>query len=567
MRTLIFLFLLIGSYSFADTKILIIGSGKSFSEGAGADSQDPVKLEQVATELRKMLKEAGKDAKVVVDEYYTTKQIDTAIGGRGTVWKLHYHRYSLAQYYFWPEGREKRLKNLQGKDGNKWDYIVLIDDPYLSINMPGIYAEGVKLLTKTIEKGKAKPILFLQWPRKSTKVSQKVVNEITYRVADGLDIKVAAAGYIWENLKDSDKTEANAPKVGAAGIFHAIYSKSKKPGEETLAYRMRSASRKAKKEDHYKGDYKGQNPFTSKQVSKRYVRGHHTGTSTERGLTGQLKKVIGQTSVYFNQGKTKGIDFNYGRANSAFEANKKYKVDPSKFDRSYGIVMQDHGNTAYMTMLYGIDKRSFHPKYRIDDGTDMGIAHDMIRQNEVAKDIRTIPGRLISAKIMDYDPEMIPVKRKGDRWHQQGHCLMAQAAYVYATLSGRYPINIKDMKSKSFMMCKIGYDTAWTMSTLQARSPGFVVRPSDIKTVALKSGQEETMTIFFANKPEENVSVKVMVDGKVKKTLKFSKSSYSRAQTFKFKGTGKESVVTFETKSDDRVFDGLTDSWKYGAAK
>ena len=48
-----------------------------------------------------------------------------------------------------------------------------------------------------------------------------------------------------------------------------------------------------------------------------------------------------------------------------------YKVDPARFDRSYGFPMQDHSRTAAESMLYGIDKRG-------NDGTDLGIAWDMI---------------------------------------------------------------------------------------------------------------------------------------------------------------------------------------------
>ena len=130
---LIILSLLACCSAFADVNILLIGSSHSFSEGQeGKDVHGQAfNPKLIADELRKILsqdKTLGK-VNVVSEDYYTNKNIDTAIGGAGNNWPLKYHRYSLAQYYFWPAGRADRLKNLQGKLKGKWDYIVLMDDP------------------------------------------------------------------------------------------------------------------------------------------------------------------------------------------------------------------------------------------------------------------------------------------------------------------------------------------------------------------------------------------------------------------------------------------------------
>lgn len=572
---IIILFILLTGVALADVNILIIGSGRSYSEGRGSGQQDALNPKLIAGELRNILSKDRAVGKVniSVDEYYTKKHIDTSIGGRaGSIWQLEYHRYSLAQYYFWPEGRADRLKNLQGKLKNKWNYVVLIDDPYLTLNMPGIHAEGVKLLTQKIREGGAKALLFSQWPRPDSKRSQKELNEISYRVAKGLGIAVVPAGEVWSSLKKANKSIADSLYIAAASIYRTIRPNNRSSyiyKDRNLSAHCLKAIRVNRLKSHYKGDFKTKTPFTKKAVSRRQVWGHHTGTSTERGLTKQLQTIFGQSSILFNKGKKPAkqkIDFNYGRANSAFEPNKRYKVAPDKYDRSYGIVMQDNGKTAYNTMLYGIDKRTFLGKSQVDDGTDMGIAYDMIQLKEVEKDIRAIPGRLISAKIMDYDKTLIPVNTKGDTWHQRGHLLLAQASYVSTLLSGRYSIDItKEQSGQNWMMAKIGYDTAWTMSTLRALSPGLIIRPSNTNLLAMKKDQQETMTIFFTNKPRATVKVLVSVNGKGTKMLTFTALNYNKPQTFTFENLGNTQTISFKTQSKDPVYNSLIDSWKYGS--
>jgi len=566
MKTIIFFFLLTGSV-LADVNILILGSGRSFSEGRYEDHQAPLKPSLIAGELKKILsmdKSAGK-VNVAVDEYYTKKDINTAVGGKkGQDWKLTYHRYSLAQYYFWPEGREKRLKNLKGN----WDYVILIDDPYLTANMPGFHAEGVKLLANEINKGKAKTLIFSQWPSKGSNKTAAELNEISFRIARGLGIHVVPAAYVWSKVKNVNEDDQNY--IAANSIYRRLFYKNvnqyryKKAG---LDAQIKSSVKEGITKSGFNSVYTKVNPFTMKQVTDRQIWGNHTGTSTERGLTGQLKVVFNQANIHFNQGKKPAkdkIDFNYGRANSAFEANKKYKVDPSKFDRSYGIVMQDNGRTAYETMLYGIDRRTFQGGNRIDDGTDMGIAYDMIRQKEVDKDIRTIPGRLISAKIMDYDKPLIPVNTKGDTWHQRKHLLLSQASFVYTSLTARYGLKLDKSNEQNDMMVKIGYDTAWTMSTLQARSPGFIVRSSTLNQLSLKKDQEESMKVLFANKPKDSVKVYIYINGQEVEYLTFTPENYNTAQKFTFNNSaGKAQAVTFKTISKDPVYHRLSDKWEY----
>jgi hypothetical protein len=70
------------------------------------------------------------------------------------------------------------------------------------------------------------------------------------------------------------------------------------------------------------------------------------------------------------------INFNFGTANTNFEANKGYKVDAATFDFSFGFPMQDTSTTGNISQLYGIDKRNSQR----ENGTDLGVALHMVRE-------------------------------------------------------------------------------------------------------------------------------------------------------------------------------------------
>jgi len=215
-----------------------------------------------------------------------------------------------------------------------------------------------------------------------------------------------------------------------------------------------------------------------KYVTGNSITYNHTGTSSERGIEGALTAAIKRCKVSCRKVKIADIpggakvDFNYGRANSMFEAHKKYKVAPDKFGRAYGFPMQDCGKTAAETMLYGIDKRFFGGK-RYDDGTDLCIAYDMIRQGEVASDIRAVPIRLMWAKLHDANPKLKPLR---DKWHMSRSLDEATGTFMYTLLSGRCPVGNEPSPRGSepwnrWLGRRIGYQTAIRMSHLSLTPP------------------------------------------------------------------------------------------------
>ena len=506
----------------ADTNVLLIASTQPFGQVPGIPTyskQDLVRL--VGIRLRRELPVTGK-LNVVFEQVHREKKMDVAVGGGGQNWPNQFQCHSLVQWYFWPEGREQRIANLTGKGEVRFDYVVLVGDPYLLAHMPGVYAEGVNLIANKVSEGNAKTVLLIPWGTRTNRPI-KMMNEVVCRVAKGADLPVM-------------------PKVIAA-----------RTARQT------------------QGPFKSENPFTMKDVNKRQVTYHHTGTSSERGIEGGLKRAAQACNIDMNktqpQAGTK-IDFNYGRANSTFEPDKRYKVNPKQYGRSYGFPMQDHSKTAAETMLLGIDRRR-------DDGTDLGIALDMIENNEVPQDIRCIPIRLMWAKLYELDPAMKPLR---DRWHMSQYLDSATGAYMYTLLSGRCPIAEKPDEdnadaTRHWLGQKVGYETAWRMNHLNARVPGFQVRPKS-KTTELAANATSELEVKFHYPPTDNVTVTIAVDNPSAATvspttLTFTPDDYLAAQTVTVTGKDVDKDtpfrVTFTTQSEDEVYDALTDEWGYTA--
>lgn len=506
----------------AQTNVLVIASTQRFEQVDGVPGytkNDLVRL--VRYRAMRELAVRGK-VNIVFEQVYRQKKMDVAVGGGGKAWPNEFVCHSLVQWYFWPEGREERLAKLTGNGETRFDYIILVGDPYLLTNMPGVFAEGVNLIANKVSEGKAKAVVLIPWGTKVTK-DIKMLNEVICRVAIGAGLAVVPKAVVMRTARDCE------------GVFESV------------------------------------NPFAMKYVDKRKVTYHHTGTSSERGIEGGLRRAAGACNIDMNKTQpadgTK-IDFNYGRANNTFEPNKRYKVEPEHYDRSYGFPMQDHAKTAAETMLMGIDRRK-------DDGTDLGIALNMIRQQQVQHDVRCIPIRLMWAKMHELDPDMKPLR---DRWHMSHSLDSATGAYMYTLLSGRCPISDKpdngdDNARRHWLGQKVGYETAWRMSRLGARVPGFQVRPTT-KAAELKANVSTELRVKFHYPPSSPVTVTIAVDKPAAAsasptTLTFTPDNYDTAQTVTITAQTVEKDAPFEvrftTASEDDVYNALSDTWAYAA--
>ena len=478
------------SNAFGDLNVLVIGSTHSFSEGekrGGAD-QKAFNTAAVADRLRAILAKDPKTrgANVVFEDVFRKKTLPTAIGGGGKMMDMEYRCYSLAQYYFWPDKRAERLANLSGKGKTKWDYVVIVGDPYILANIPGVYAEGASAIAAKVKEGSAKPVLLMTWPAAGSSSTAAHFGEVVYRVGKGEGIPVAPGGGAWNKLakkdKSSDHPTAGGAYLAAACIYSELFGRiaaSSKYSDRAIAAHAFRTVKANKTGRQYTGRFEFKNPFAMKYVTKNSITYNQTGSSSERGIQGALEGAIKRCKVSCRKvaggdksGKGAKIDFNYGRANSMFEPHKKYKVDPRQFDRAYGFPMQDHGKTAAETLLYGIDKRYISSR-RYDDGTDLGIAYDMIRQGEVASDIRAVPIRLMWAKLHDANAKLKPLR---DKWHMSRYLDEATGTFMYTLLSGNCPVDTEPETKNTdalnrWLGRKIGYETAVRMAHLQLIPP------------------------------------------------------------------------------------------------
>jgi hypothetical protein len=275
----------------------------------------------------------------------------------------------------------------------------------------------------------------------------------------------------------------------------------------------------------------------------------------------------------------KKFDFNLGRGNSNFEPNKQYKVDPNTYGRSYGFPMGERRDLnrgdkkgAVVSTPFGIDKRYLNGR-QYEDGTDLGVAYDMIRQEEVPKDVRCIPIRLMYSKMHAIDNGITP---NSDGWHMSHYTDTACGAFLYTLLSGRCPVGDEPKKDnlnewRHWLGRKTGYETAWRMSHLDARVPGFEVLPSATNAKTVSAKKTEKLTVRFIYPPKAPVTVQVAVDKSAHgslsvRELTFTPENYNKAQTVTLTGGSAGALsVLFRTKSADPVYNGLTDSWAYTA--
>ena len=597
-----------------DLNILVIGSTRSYSVGqfdtiwsteSGTVQEHAFNPSGIASQLQSILAQDPAitgSTNVVFEDIYKTKTHNVRYSGSAT-FSITNRCLSLAQHYMWPEGKAARLANLRGQGDHQWDYIVLFFDPYILGNFPGMVAEGVKMIQDEVAKSDhpAQILLFAQWPWEDSIFSVDDYNEVMQRVGSSAGLPVVAAGKAWESYTAKDSVSGTRPTpkgayLGAAAIYSTIFERSAKTSTYTFASDGDNIADHALAEvqanaliSHYSGKYEGINPFQMKYVRKRVVSFRHTGTSTERGIRDGLTRVGDRQRVQLTQSSYRGTtgerwDFNYGRGNDLFEDSKQYEVDPGKYDRSYGFPMHHYYmDSAPLTMPYGIDKQYLNDYGGMyDDGTDLGIAYNMIRpgtsQLSLPEDVRAVPIRLMWTKMAEISPGFHPLR---DRTHMNRRLDDATAAFMYTLLSGRCPVVPEPANTGSddwlrWLGNKIGYETAWRMAHLTTRVPGFRVLPSATSATTVTpgpGGTTETMTVQFMHPPQENVIVNVSISSPSAaivgtRTLVFTPDNHAVPQQVTVAGLpGASSSEFFEvvlsTSSADEVFDGLGDAWAY----
>ncbi len=599
--SLFFSWLIFPNQLLADVNVLIIGSTHSYSEGgeSGVVHEKPFNPAGIATHLQGILSQdpaITETVNVEFEDIYKTKALSVVYSGSAFS-DFTSHCYSLAQHYLWPEGKAARLANLRGEGARVWDYIVICHDPYITANFPGMVAEGTKLIREEVAKSAnpAQVVLLAQWPETSSTFTAAQFNEIAYRVGNSAGITVVPAGKTWNSYTSKDTSSSHPTPRGAYLAAASLYSKLYNRSAKTSAYDFPSVGDAIA--DHalsevqanagvaqYSGNYTSFNPFQMKYLTKRVVSYRETGTSTEDRLAQALNRLDDVHRITFNTSGYAGVpgtrwDFNYGRGNDWWEDDKDYEVNPNIHDWVYGFPMH-HNNTTVSptTMPYGIDKH-YNNGTTYEDGTDLGIAYNMIRpgtrEPDMPESVRAIPIRLLWQKMAEISPGFNPL---GDSTHMHPNLNDASAAFMYTLLSGRSPVVAEPavVGSAEWMQWlghKIGYETAWQMSHLTTRAPAFRVLPSSTAATNITPTTTETMTVQFANPPQSDVTVDVSISnpnaaivGPLK--LYFTPQNYNVPQNVVVAGLAGSAAsesfnVIYTTTSTDEVYHGLSDTWGY----
>ena len=560
--------------------ILVIGTSVSLQEGA-----DPFSPHPIADHLRNILtQDASVDLSInVVAEDLYRSQVETTGYGQGRdTYDWPYFCHSLAQYYFWPEGRAERRALLRGEGEHDWDYVVLAGDPHIISTLPGFHSLGVNLVSQEVVDGGGQPLLLMPWTRQVDDEMNTRIAEYTRRTSDGarVDIPVIPAGLAWHAVPDDVRDDGvqhpspNGAYLAAASVYTFILRRSASESDFELNDRIADAVVDLTlAENRSEWDFGPRSlitPFHAVGISDRVLTFNHTGTSSERGILRGLRWVLGQANVRLENGGPAPIHFNYGRANTEFEAHKRYRIAPDEFQASLGFPMQDNSNHGNRSMLFGLDKRRFDT----ENGTDLGVARKMSRDNELPH-ARAVPIRSLFAQMREAIPDM---SAYSDGWHMSHDLDKATGAFMYTMLTGHcaLPDEPEDRASgqwREWLAHKIGYETAWQLMHLSGRAPCLRVLPESPASTSIRPGEDTRLSISFANPPRHEVAVTVRAneDGVVRfarDQFVFTSENHFIPQELMVAGVvgegGSNSVTLLvETESQDRAFDGLVDRWTY----
>lgn len=456
--------------------ILVLGSSISID---GSQSFSPV---QIAEELRSILSAdpmMALDVQVIAEDIYTSTPITIGLGGSGTEYTYTHYRHSLMQYYHWPENREARVQNLLGNGAFDWDYVVIGADPYFVEHIPGYYALGAHTIAKKIVEGGAVPLLLMLWTSDENSSSEHF-EEFTYRTAQGssVPLSVVPAGLAWSSLSEDKKDTGNvhpSPNgayIAAASIYSQLSSMS--ASSTSYTYDDELADMALDKVIEQVGTSHSfdvssfVSPFQHCSITQTLLTYNHTGSSSENGILGGLNWVFAQSNETLENGGGTPITFNFGRANSNFEPNKRYQVNAEMFEFSFGFPMQDHGTYGDESMLYGLDKRAGG----VMNDTDVGVARFMIEESEMPY-ARAIPIRSLYAQMREANDQQSAYR---DSWHMHRDLDKAIGAYMHTLLTnqcslGGEPVDTSTAEWNTWNAHKIGCDTAWELMYLEDGYP------------------------------------------------------------------------------------------------
>jgi len=454
-------------------RVLVLGTSRSVESGVSFAA------DELAGQLETLFladEDAPDDVRVVAEDIYMERDVTIGLGGGGDEYTYTHRSHSLLQYYYWPDGQAERFDRLTGEGDHRWDYVVIGGDPFIVAHTPGYYALGAHRVAAKVAEGSGQPLLLMMWPTDGIESSVRSFEELTYRTGDGapVDLPVVPAGLGWDALPETARDppggalSSTGAEVAAATIYAYITSKHPSASGDPVGDAAHSAATVFASQGHYEGVHSFASPFGGCGVEDALITYNHTGSSSESGILEGLRWVFERAPQTLEAGSDPLITFNYGRANTNFEPDKRYKIDPELFSFSFGFPMQDHGNHGDTSMLYGLDYRDSG----VVNDTDLGVAHYMLQQGELPH-ARAIPIRTLFARMKEAMPDQSAYR---DAWHMHQDLDKSIAGYMHTLLTGTCasavePEDATSADWRTWKAHRIGCDTAWTFLTLDGNSP------------------------------------------------------------------------------------------------
>ena len=455
-------------------RILVLGTNQSLDRSTGFSP------DQIAVELQHIFTAdaaAPADVHVSAEDIHLRKAVTIGMGGGGDEYTYEHHSHSLLQYYYWPDEQSARMANLMGNGAFDWDHVVIGADPHIVATTPGWYALGAHKVASKVAEGGGQPLLLMVWPQDDPSgTALPHFEEFTYRTSDGapVPLQTVPAGLGWASLPSEQQDSSpehpspNGAILAAATIYAQLTGQNASDSGDPLSDVAFETVQEQQGALHYEGDRSFSSPFAGCHITDDTISYNHTGSSSENGILDGLRWVFDQAPQTLQNGGDAPITFNYGRANTNFEPDKRYQVDPERFSFSFGFPMQDHANHGDVSMLYGLD----HRNSGVTNDTDLGVAAFMIQQSELPY-ARAIPIRALFAQMKEVTPEQSAYR---DNWHMHRDLDKAIAGYMYTLLTddcalGEEPADPASEAWRTWTAHKIGCDTAWTFLHLDANRP------------------------------------------------------------------------------------------------
>ena len=553
LKLLIFICLFTG-HLLADVNVLIVGTTKDKGAETGWKDSKPFNIVKVKTELEKIL--SGANLGTVNVSLH-----DFSANGR-------YGNSLIGEFYSditsYPPLSRDIWSNLRGESGTDWDYVILAGEPFTIETFPGIFTLGAAEFSREIAKGNAETVLLMPWPGNGSSSSVDHYKEVVYRTGRTLGLKVAPAGLAWEaegSVHGGAHPSDDSAYLAAASIYSRIWAKSASTSSYNYNNTLADSVHQTVLNNIGKEQYTGllQNPAKIFDIHYNQSRNYGFGgpqSSTENGVRNMAAAIAAENGIDTSEGegtlpKERGI-----LTNRSYLYDERYPMitaflHPGNSGRT--------NESYYNSLVYDT---SSSPYYQLDN-----IETDH-------SGTRFTPCALMWAQFC----KLYPDEKLIESQHGSRHWKRVIGAYMFTMFTGRCGMGPKPAEGtnayKDWQSTKIGYETAWTISRLQGRAPGFRVMPSHRHRQAVDPLTPETMTVQFVLPAQKNVTVNISTDkawaSVSPQTLTFNGGDTETVQEVTLSVTadavnhrGEIFNITYTTVSEDEVCDGLNESWAY----